>query len=241
MKPVIVLDCPIYPVSESDCEHMVVNFLREHKSGYTIAINAEKLLAFKRDVMMRNLIHEALLPYPDGIMAVWGVKMLHGLRCEKVDMPSLMLKVALQEQKRVAIIGATESVHLSAIARIRGLYPKLDIVCSEHGYESENAILDSIRKSAPEMVLLCLGTPKQEMFASQIMKIHSCIIFGGGGALDIFSQKKKRAPLRVQRLGLEWLWRLFQDPSQQRLRRQLRLPLVGLLIFLERLKRGRKL
>ena len=103
----------------------------------------------------------------------------------------------------------------------------LRIAGCRHGYfdfGDEPAIVEEINVSGAQVLMVCLGNPKQEEWIERNFRaLRTAVVFGNGGALDFYSGRVLRAPICVQRLGLEWLFRLMQDPSLTRVRRQARL------------------
>lgn len=106
-------------------------------------------------------------------------------------------------------------------------YPHMEIVGQHNGYfdldsTTEKQILEDIKKTRPHAVVVAMGFPKQEIFMHHLDDESACIALGCGGSLDVLSGRTKRAPKWMQSWGLEWLFRLFQEPS--RWRRQLQIP-----------------
>ncbi|MDP3387045.1 MAG: WecB/TagA/CpsF family glycosyltransferase, partial [Eubacteriales bacterium] len=118
-----------------------------------------------------------------------------------------------------------------------------DIVCGyQHGYfkgyhsghtnsVEENSIIDRINTLKPDILFVGFGSPRQEKWIHSFLKqLNVRLIIGNGGTIDVLSGQVKRAPLVFQRLGLEWLYRLFKDPK--RIRRQILLPLFLIKILI---------
>ena len=214
--------CPCLPVNSQDMRAFLEKAIAEGQRGYTVAINAEKVMAYHRDAAVAKVIDNALFPYPDGAGAVIGLSFLHGAASEKVDMPILALTIANELRLRVSIVGADETSNLGAIEEVRRRFPHANIVESSHGYISSEEIVSLICRSKADLVLLALGSPRQEEIADiAIGKGAPSIIIGCGGALDILSGKSRRAPDWMVHGNLEWLYRLSREPW--RWRRQLKL------------------
>lgn len=230
-----VLKCPCFPVTENDIEEQVLGFLYKKQAGYAVAINAEKIHRFQKDEFLQKTISNALFPYPDGAGAVLGLRWLHGFHSEKINMPIRILELANKYKLKVFIAGAKESTHQIAIENIQKSYPLLNIVGHLHGYHSEEVITKTIKDTQPQIIMLALGSPKQEFFAAKLARIiPSGFIIGCGGALDILAGNLKRAPEFWINNNFEWLYRLIQEPW--RLRRQLFLPFFMIRLLLNILK-----
>ena len=215
-------NCPCLAVSEPDMKLLLEAAIRDRRSGYTVAINAEKIMAYQEDPAVAEIIDQALFPYPDGAGAVIGLSFLHGATAAKVNMPILALAVANDLSAKVSIIGADKVSHAGALKEIKRRFPQLTVVESSHGYISADEIVSLICRSGADLVLLALGTPKQEIIAHQSVEGGAqCLIIGCGGALDIMSGKSRRAPDWMVHGNLEWLYRLSREPW--RWRRQLKL------------------
>ena len=189
--------CPCMAVNELEMKSLVEAAIRARQSGYTVAVNAEKILAYHEDPVVANIIDDALFPYPDGAGA--------GRR----------QPVARDRE-------ADEVSHNGAVREIKRRFSQLNLAESSHGYIPTDEIVSLIVRSEAEIVLIALGSPKQEKIASQAIRSGACcLIIGCGGALDILSGKSRRAPNWMVHGNLEWLYRLTKEPW--RWRRQLKL------------------
>lgn len=235
-----ILGCPCYPISESSVEEYLLKCINSGIAGYSVAINAEKILNFSKNNALNQIINNSVLPYPDGAGAVLGLSLLHGLQSEKINMPIRALELANKYQLETFIVGAAESIHSKAICTIKRAYPNIKITGHLNGYVAEDKILSAIIEKKPQLILLAMGTPRQEMFASQIVSVCSQgLAIGCGGSLDIIAGRLKRAPEFWIHNNLEWLYRLIQEPW--RWRRQLFLPLFIFKIIFHKLFRSYKL
>lgn len=206
-----IMGCPCAPIDEK----FIFQFLKKNigNKGYTVAINAKKITKFQSDLSLKDLVNKSLLPYPDGAGAVLALKWIHGLSSKKINMPILCLEYANKRNIKIFIVGSTEEVHKTAINKIKEKYPNLKLVGNMHGYNSEQYIIDKIIQTMPDLILVALGSPKQELFASQLLNhIDHGLIVGCGGALDVISGKLRRAPSFMINNNLEWLYRLVQEP-----------------------------
>lgn len=230
-----IMGCPCASIDERS----IFDFLSSNIGckGYTVAINAEKILKYQSDIELQNIINGSLLPYPDGAGAVIGLKWLHSLHSEKINMPILSLEYANQNNVKTFIVGASDEVHDAAIQVIGERYPNIDLVGNMHGFISKELIVDHISTARPALILLALGSPRQEKFAAELLEsIDSGLIIGCGGALDIIAGKIKRAPKFWIDNNMEWAYRVIQEPW--RLRRQLFLPKFLLGLLAEVVRRG---
>lgn len=220
-----VLDgCPCVPLhSEQQAIDIIDRFISLRQGGYSVAINAEKILLYGSRADVRAIIDGAALPYPDGAGAVISLKWLHGRAARKLDMPIACLEGARRHGWRIFVLGATEEVNRRAVEAIRRRYPEVRIVGRLNGYEADEVKLQSIEGAQPDLVMAALGSPRQEILAAEIVRrMPQVFVIGCGGALDILAGRTRRAPGFMVNNGLEWLYRLLREPS--RWRRQIVLP-----------------
>jgi len=154
-----------------------------------------------------------------------GTQILSGFRIRErlpgIEMGEFLLSIAAKHHLRVFLLGGRPCVALRASERLHILYPGLHTVGTHHGYfeagsESERTVQNAIRRSAPDLLLVCMGFPRQEAF---LLKYRSTfptlrIGIGLGGALDVWAGDLRRAPLPFRRCGLEWLWRIVREPKR---------------------------
>lgn len=228
-----IMGCPCLPIMETDIAQFFINNISN--KGYTVAINAEKILNYRSNNELKEIIDGSIFPYPDGAGAVISLKWLHGMKAEKINMPILALEHCNTNYIKTFIAGADEASHRKAITKIKNIYPNINLVGNMHGYNKEPEIIQNIIRSKPDLILLALGSPKQEILASKIVKsIDHGIVVGCGGALDIIAGKIKRAPKFWIDNNIEWVFRLFQEPW--RIKRQLFLPKFFFILLKEAAK-----
>ncbi len=230
------VSCTAYR-DEQQAEAHVAFAVRQGVVGYTVAINAEKLMRCDADPQFRRLVQQAAIKVPDGAGAVLALRLLCGARSAKVDFPRASLAAAdrLGAECRLGVIGATTRSNEAAVAAIARHYPNAHIVVNRSGYVVEDDLLEDLLRARPQLCLVAMGTPKQELFAMRAVQAGvPCLFVGCGGALDILSGQSVRAPAWMVDNYLEWLYRLLQQPS--RWRRQLVLPLFLIKLIGERLR-----
>ncbi len=224
-----IMGCPCEALSERKAISRILSVITKKECGYSVAINAEKIQRFQNDEELRAIINNSILPYPDGAGAVLGLKWLHGVSSEKVNMPVKVLEAANQYRFKTFIVGADEKNHDLAIGAIVKKYPNLDLVGNLHGFNSKDRIFEHVLLKRPQLIMIAMGSPRQEKLAAELIAICKFgFVVGCGGALDILSGEVRRAPSFMITYHLEWLFRLVQQPY--RIRRQLFLP-----VFLARL------
>ena len=142
-----------------------------------------------------------------------------------------LLTLAERKNYRVFFLGATEDVIRRAVDKIKKLFPKLMIAGYRNGYWSEKeeeSVVNTIKHSSPDILFVGISSPKKEYFLNTyISKMNVPFSMGVGGSFDVIAGKKSRAPLLLQKCGLEWFWRLMQEP-----RRMWKRYLIGNVIFI---------
>lgn len=237
VKKLKILNCPCYPLTNSNVENLLLELI--NFSGYSVAINAEKIMMYRESEEVKEVIDSSILPYPDGAGATLAFKLFHKIEVEKIFMPVSALEVANKHKLKVYIYGAKENIHKIAIKKIKLKYPNLRIVGNRHGYSEKQVIMSEIINKKPDISLFAIGSPAQEIFAKKVSKkISRGIIIGCGGALDVISGELKRAPAYMVNNNLEWLYRLTQEPW--RILRQLKLLKFIFIMLSNRIQKGEK-
>ncbi|OUQ75167.1 WecB/TagA/CpsF family glycosyltransferase [Flavonifractor sp. An100] len=217
--------------------------LEENQFHYVVTPNPEFLLAAEGDREFRNILNEADLVLPDGIGVVYSAKILGTPlkgRVPGIEFAQDMLECLNEKGGRLYLLGAKPGVAEEAGRRILERYPQI-VLCGTHdGYfKDEQAVLLEVAAARPDLLFVCLGAPKQEKWMARWGKHTGArLAIGLGGCLDVFAGNVERAPEAWRKLGLEWAYRLKQEPS--RASRMARLPLVLVKAAGERAKGKKK-
>lgn len=213
------------------------------KGGYIVTPNPEIVLMSRKDKDFKDILNGADMVMPDGIGIIYGAKILGSSlnRVTGIDLACEIMKRLAEKDGRVYLLGAKPGVAEAAAEKLKNIYTGIVIAGVSDGYfEDSEPVLKKIGESKPNLLIVCIGAPRQEKWMhSNRDKLPPCLMMGLGGALDIYAGNVKRAPERWRKLGFEWLYRLITQPS--RLRRMLRLPVFLLLVVLERLRRTKKI
>ena len=197
------------------------------KTCYAVTPNAEIAYEALRDESLRALLNEADLVLPDGAGVVLASKILKTPLQQKVagvDFADGLLGMLAQNGKSVYLLGSKPGIAELAAQKMTGKHPKLRICGMNDGYFKDEApVIEKINAAKPDVLFVCLGAPKQEIFMKTHLKeLHVKLMIGLGGSLDSFAGTVKRAPNWMIRCNLEWLYRLIKEPK--RFGRMLRLP-----------------
>jgi len=225
MQHIDILGVKISKVTYESAIKMVEGFLADGKKHYIVTPNPEFIVLAESDQDFRQILNQADLAIPDGV----------GLRVgERVTGTDLMIKLcglAAEKGYSVFLLGGRNGVAKEAAKRLKERFVNLNIVGTYEGDPSRNFQFSEI-----DLLFVAYGAPKQEKWiAKNLSKIPVRVAMGVGGAFDFIAGKKKRAPAVLRRLGLEWFWRLIQEP--QRFPRILNATIkFPLLVFLDKIK-----
>ena len=207
--------------------------------AYVVTPNPEIVWLCRRNEALRAAINNAGLVLPDGIGVVIGAKILRtplqAGRVPGIDFAAALLSRMAQYEGKVFLLGSKPGVAVQAGERLREKYRGLVIAGTSDGYFTDDSmVIAQINEAAPDVLFVCLGAPKQELWmADNMERLNVPLLAGLGGSLDVFAGNVKRAPVFFQRLGLEWLYRIIREP--RRIKRALKLPLFILAVICKRI------
>lgn len=212
---------PIHAIDLRAACAQIDTFIRDRLPHYYVAVNAAKVVECQRNETLRHAIEEAHLSTADGEAVVWAARLLGQVVPERVagiDLMQAMLARAAERGYSVYWLGATAPIVEACVAKARSSYPSLRIVGHRDGYfgpAEEAGIVGAIRAAAPDILLLGFGTPAKEYFMRRHYRALGVpFVMGVGGSFDVFAGQVARAPRWMQRAGLEWLFRLAQEPRR---------------------------
>lgn len=209
--------------------HAGTAFLEQDGFHFVVTPNPEFILAAKKNDEFRSVLNRADLSLPDGIGVVYASKILgHPLqgRTPGIDFANGIMEYISRSGHSLFLLGAKPGVAEQAAENLRKMHPGLHICGTHDGYfQDNNAVVDTIQKANADVVFVCLGAPKQELWMAEYgPKTGAKLAIGLGGCLDVFAGNVQRAPKGWQKAGLEWLYRLIKEPS--RIGRMIKLPLI---------------
>lgn len=195
--------------------------MRNKKRLHHVVVNVAKLVNLQTDINLRTDVIEADLVNIDGMGVVWGARLC------KIDVPERVAGVdlmqnlmALCEQKGFScyFLGAKQDILETAINNIRKQYPDLKIAGFRNGYfntADEPAIVDEIKNAGTDCLFIAISSPTKERFLRQYRdKLGASVLMGVGGSVDVIAGYVKRAPEWMQNAGLEWFYRVLQEPGR---------------------------
>jgi UDP-N-acetyl-D-mannosaminouronate:lipid I N-acetyl-D-mannosaminouronosyltransferase len=204
------------------CARFVITETCQGRGGFGIAINAEKVVNSRHDAALKAVIERATLRYADGAGVVVAMR-LKGVRSSRIagaDLWLECLRAGRGERLGVALIGASAEVLRTTRTRLESEFPHVDVKIARDGFEGARDVAGITRElleTRPSLVFVALGSPRQELLIEELRgRYPAAFYLGLGGSFDIYSGLKKRAPLWMQRNGLEWTYRFLKEPSRAR-------------------------
>jgi N-acetylglucosaminyldiphosphoundecaprenol N-acetyl-beta-D-mannosaminyltransferase len=186
-----------------------------------VALNVAKLVNMRRNDELKCDVNESHIVGIDGMGIVWGARAL-GIdvpeRVSGVDLMERLLEVCSQLDFRPYFLGATQEVLERATLNALDRWPGLTFAGLRNGYfsqDEEAEIVEEIRAAKPDCLFIAMPTPRKERFLRKYREtLNIPFIMGVGGSLDVLAGHVNRAPLKMQRAGLEWLYRVYQEPRR---------------------------
>ena len=222
----------------SKIEHLILT----KKQGYVCVCPNHTIMESQKDSKLRNIVNSADIATPDGMSIVWASKLLGHHEVKQVTGTELIIAVSdLSEKKGYThfYYGGADGIPEKLAENMQQIFPNLKIIGTHSppfrnlADDEDNAIVDIINNANPDIVWVGLGMPKQELWIGEHFgRIKAPVMIGVGAAFDFLSGKKKRAPKWMQKAGLEWLFRLIQEPKRL-WRRNLYHPIFFFRLFLQ--------
>jgi len=220
-----VIDVKINNVSMKETLEAIEVFIKERRPSYIVTPNTDHIVKLHRDPEFRKVYDGAALVCADGAPVLWAAKFLGKPLKEKVsgsDILPRLCEIAQKKGYKIFFLGGKPGSALKAAEVLKEKHPNLQVVgvyCPSFGFEfddNENRrIVDMIKSSRPDMLLVGLGAPKQEKWIYKHYKeLDVPVSIGIGGTFEFIAGMIRRAPKWMQRVGLEWLWRLTMEPKR---------------------------
>ncbi len=227
---VSILGLPIQNVTMDEAVNDVYSFFAARESKMVVTPNAEILQMFDRQSEVKDALLQADYVVPDGVGILLAAKRMGTPVKEKVagvELATHLLERSAREGKRIYFLGAKPGVAQIAKECLEKEMPGIQIVGVQDGYfkpEEEPAVIEEINRLDVDMLFVCLGAPKQELWMAAHKKdLRVGVMLGLGGTLDVLGRQVRRAPRWMIRLRLEWLYRIIKEPH--RIGRVARLPI----------------
>lgn len=205
----------------SQAHEQLEGFIACRKPHMVFMPTAELIVRAKENNYLRDIYNRTHLLLIDSYVVYYAARLFGKPVTEPVNGARLMfsfLDVIHKKGYRIYILGAEKDVLLKAVENLKKQYPGINIVGFHHGYfdfNNDSEVVESVKESKPDILFVAMSSPLKETFvAKNIEKMGVPVSIGVGGSVNVIAGKCKMAPLRVSKLGLEWFYRLIQEPGR---------------------------
>lgn len=210
----------IYNKTQKDYFNYLSQTLNNQEKKFIITVNPETIMNAEKNSELENIIkNKSFSLVPDGIAIIkkakqYGIKINE--RITGIDISTYLLKEANKKHYSMYLFGAKSDVLYDLVNLIKDKYPNIKILGFTDGYVTDkDEIMDNIIRLNPDICLVALGVPAQELLiGNHFAKVKHGIYIGVGGSFDTLSGHKKRAPKIFIKLNLEWLYRICSEPKR---------------------------
>lgn len=215
---------PIGPISIDDLNftsiiEKIETVINKGIPSQIVTLNSLMFNFTLKDKNLSDAINNAAIVIADSVGITWAAKFLQNKKINRfpgIDLIYHLCGLAVKKEYTMYFLGARPGIVEQATEKLKNKYPNLKIIGMRHGYFSENEepeIFKKIKSLKPDILLLGYSIPKQEKWiSSNLQNLGVPIVMGIGGSFDVLSGKLKRAPVLMQKLGLEWMFRFIQQP-----------------------------
>lgn len=213
----VAVDCLTMPQTLAILE----SFIASGEPHVVVTADSSGLVIAESDPEFKQILQQADLVTPDSAGILWAAKRKKRPMPERVsgvDLVGALCALSADKGYRIFLLGAAPGVAEVAAEKLRLKYPGCHIVGTRHGYfppESDEVVAHEVAAFKPQILLVAMGIPRQEKFIVKTRPIiGAAVAMGVGGSLDVFSGRAKRAPRWVQKISMEWLWRVLLNPRK---------------------------
>ncbi|GAB4335164.1 MAG: exopolysaccharide biosynthesis glycosyltransferase VpsK [Calditrichia bacterium] len=208
-------------LSMSETISKIGKIIEQRKPVQHVVLNAAKIVQAVGSPSLRETINSCGLINADGQAVVWAARLL-GIplkeRVAGVDLMYEIMKYAPQKGWRIFFLGAKEEVVQAVVHRAKKEFPGINIAGFRNGYftdDEEAVLVEQIASSKPDILFVGISSPKKEIFLNKYLdKLNVPFCMGVGGSFDVFAGIVKRAPKILQKMGMEWFYRVIQEPRR---------------------------
>ncbi|MGQ9666885.1 MAG: WecB/TagA/CpsF family glycosyltransferase [Anaerolineae bacterium] len=235
---VFLLGIPVHLVTPEEAIRRLESFVVDGRPHHVVTVNPEFIMTAQRHAKFHRVLNAAHLALPDGIGVVWACRLMGyplRQRVTGVDTVQAIARLAVRRGWSLFLLGAAPGIAERAAAVLQQANPGLKIAGTYAGSPApaeEEHIAGMIRAASPHFLFVAYGAPQQDLWiARNLERLAVPVAMGVGGTFDFLAGRARRAPVWMQRAGLEWLYRLIQEP--RRWRRMLALPRFALRVLWE--------
>lgn len=220
---ITILGIPIDRITKKQAGEITERLIQESNKTCKMifAPNVEFIMYAQKDKEYYELLKKSDLSTPDSIGVMLGAKLQHKQFKERIPGQTYfreIIELSNQKGYSIYLLGGQEGIAEKAKENLKKIYPNVNIVGTHHGYfneQEEKKVIDEINQLQPNVLFVALGAPRQEKWIAKHKKeLKVDVATGQGGTYDYEAGKIKRAPKLIQKMGMEWLWRLILQPSR---------------------------
>jgi N-acetylglucosaminyldiphosphoundecaprenol N-acetyl-beta-D-mannosaminyltransferase len=213
---------PLDPVDLAGAIEIIDRLVQSGRGGSVFTPNVDHVVMAESNERLRRAYHGASLSLVDGTPVLWAAQLLSQPLPAKVsgsDLVVPLMELAARRGYRVYLLGGAPGIAYEAKVKLEQALPALQIVGLDDSFVDVDAldpkVMERIQRAKPDILLAALGAPKQEIFAFEQRKLlRPAVVVGVGASLDFVAGVRKRAPRWVSSMGLEWFYRLIQEPRR---------------------------
>jgi N-acetylglucosaminyldiphosphoundecaprenol N-acetyl-beta-D-mannosaminyltransferase len=220
MNRVELFSCPMDVATMDETVAWIGSRIESRQFTQHVVVNVAKLVHMQTDADLASSIRGCDIVNIDGMGVVWGARLM-GVPVEErvagVDLFERLLQMAAERGLPIFLLGATDPVVTRVAAVVSERYPALQIAGHHHGYfwDNEENVVEMIRRSGARLLFVAITSPKKENFINRWKgRLGVDFVMGVGGTFDVVAGKVRRAPSWMQRGGLEWAYRVGQEPRR---------------------------
>ena len=220
MKEFQFLNCRMHSASMAQTLEVIKQRIQKKIFTQHVVVNVAKLVHMQKDVQLKESVEACDIINIDGMGVVLGARFLGNdvpERVAGVDLFYNLIGMSEQEGFPVFLLGATSDVVEETTRRLQAQHPKLNLAGFHHGYfwDDEEAVVNQINQSGAKLLFVAITSPKKENFINKWQdRLGVDFVMGVGGTFDVVAGKVNRAPMWMQNYGLEWLYRVIQEPRR---------------------------
>jgi N-acetylglucosaminyldiphosphoundecaprenol N-acetyl-beta-D-mannosaminyltransferase len=223
ITPVDLQGVKFLPVGIEEALKEVIGYIPQKKGDYFCFANIHVVMESHKDLELKSILNSSAGNFPDGMGVAWALKFLGNNFKDRVRGSDFMLKIcsyAAENNLRIFFYGNTEETLAELKQKLKTLFPGIQIAGSIYPpfrtltKEEDEAFLKTINDAAPDILFISLGAPKQEKWMAMHKGRIKAVQLGVGAAFSFITGKVRQAPVWMQKTGLEWLYRMPQEPKK---------------------------
>ena len=220
MQRIEFLGSPMDSASMEETVSYITNRIEKKEFLQHVVVNVAKLVNMQKDIQLAESVRACDLINIDGMGVVIGARFMgHDIpeRVAGVDLFHNLLDMSAEKGFPVFLLGAEEEIVSKTVEKVNDQHKGINVVGYHHGYfwDDEEAVVEKIKASGARLLFVAITSPKKENFINKWQdQLGVDFVMGVGGTFDVVAGKVKRAPVWMQNYGLEWFYRVMQEPGR---------------------------